>query len=96
MGFAATPDGMLYVFGGEDTYGIGEGGESQLRWMGPVAWDAVMRRARAIPLLSLSLPCGGTRVGREEICRDVCTYAAEQWAVDVQLRKELAMRRFVL
>jgi hypothetical protein len=45
MGFAATPDGMLYVFGGDGTNGIegiGDGGEGQMRWMEPVAWDAVM------------------------------------------------------
>jgi hypothetical protein len=51
-------------------------GGCQLRWMGPVAWGAVMRRTA--PLLSLSLAglwlslAEGTRVGREEICRRVC------------------------
>jgi hypothetical protein len=94
MGFAATPDGMLYVFGGGDSTGI-EGWGVQLRWIGPVAWDAVLRRARAAPLLSLSL-AEGTRVGREEMCRHMCTFAAGQWAVHVQLRKELAISSYAL
>jgi hypothetical protein len=94
MGFAATPDGMLYVFGGSYD-GIEGRGWGQMRWMGPVAWNAVMRRARTAPLLLLSLG-EGTRVTREEICRHVCTYAAARWAVYVQLRKELAMRWFAL
>jgi hypothetical protein len=94
MGFAATPDGMLYVFGGGDSTGI-EGWGVQLRWIGPVAWDAVLRRARAAPLLSLSL-AEGTRVGREEMCRHMCTFAAGQWAVHVQLRKELAISLYAI
>jgi hypothetical protein len=46
MGFAATPDGMLYVFGGTSGSGIeslrvGVGG-GQIRRMGLIAWNAVM------------------------------------------------------
>jgi hypothetical protein len=60
MGFTATPNGMLYVFGGfrssgkEGKKGRGAGGGAVLRWTGLVAWDAVMRRSCAAPLLSLS------------------------------------------
>jgi hypothetical protein len=65
--------------------------------MGPVAWDAVLRRARAAPLLSLSLSLAeGARMGRETLCRHMCTFAAGQWAVHVQLRKELAMSSYAL
>jgi hypothetical protein len=45
-----------------------------------------MQRAHAALPLSLSL-AEGTRVKRKEICRHVCTYAAAQWAVYVQLRR---------
>jgi hypothetical protein len=52
MGFAATPDGMLYVFGGYDN--SGKGGGTVVVGAAPadscVAGDAVMRRARARPL----------------------------------------------
>jgi hypothetical protein len=56
VGFAATPNGMLYVFGGLFIASNKSGG--QLRWMGPVAWDAVMWRARAALLLFLSFEGG--------------------------------------
>jgi hypothetical protein len=92
MGFAATPDGMLYVFGG---WGDGNeggkvicGGWGRLRGM-PSCFMHVPHRC----CLSLS---EGTRVEREEICRHVCTYAAAHWAVYVQLQKELAIRLFLL
>ncbi len=70
MGFAATPDGMLYVFGGYSSGNEGKKREAGKGWrsgsMGLIAWDAVMRRARAAPLLSLFFsPAEGTRVGRE-------------------------------
>jgi hypothetical protein len=35
----------------------------------------------------------GTRVGREGTCRHVCTCAAAQWAVYVQLSEEMAIAR---
>jgi hypothetical protein len=67
MGFVATPDGMLYVFGGEGNSGTERalcGGS--FGCIGLAAMDAVMRRGRAAPpLLSLSL-AEGTRVRREE------------------------------
>jgi hypothetical protein len=59
MGFAATPDGMLYVFGGNTNTGTDGGGVG-------ITLDAVMRRARAAPLL-LSL-ADGMRVRWEETC----------------------------
>jgi hypothetical protein len=67
MGFASTPDGLLYVFGGWDG-GIEGGGVGSLGCLGLAALDAVMRRARAAPLLlSLSI-AEGTRVKRAETC----------------------------
>jgi hypothetical protein len=97
MGFAATPDGMLYVFGGVGSSLSGNVRGDGVGWMWPVAWDVVIRRARVAPLLSLSRSLAeGTRVEREETCTYVCTYAVAQWAVYVRLREELAIRWFAL
>jgi hypothetical protein len=94
MGFAATPDGMLYVFGGYGTTGI-EGGEGGSGRGASSAVDgaACMGRHHAActcrtPTDSLSL-VRGDKVGREETCRHLSTYAASQWAVYVQLQKKL-------
>jgi hypothetical protein len=77
FGFAATPDGMLYVFGGYDNTGT-EGGSVG------VALDAVMRRARAAPLLLLLSLADGMRVRREET-------AACQWATNLPLHRRQAI-----
>jgi hypothetical protein len=66
--------------------------------MGLAALDAVMRRARAAPLL-LSLPLAdseGTRVGREETCTRACMSAARQWATHVPLHRGPAMGWFAM
>jgi hypothetical protein len=63
MGFVATPDGMLYVFGGDETIvfstGIGKGrgagggrggrGGGQLWWMGLVAWPGMHSCSMHVP-----------------------------------------------
>jgi hypothetical protein len=81
MGFASTPDGMLYVFGGISTGNglVVVGGATPADGASCVAGDAVTRRARARPLLFLSFfLLEGTRVRREETsrCRCVCRGAA--------------------
>jgi hypothetical protein len=73
MGFAATPDGKLYIFGGEDSGGLGngEGGGCCCGWgllrATPSCGAHVPHRCR----FSRSL-AEGTRVGREETCKHVC------------------------
>jgi hypothetical protein len=59
MGFAATPDGMLYLFGG---YG---GGNERGEWWGGGRRASVMC-ARAVPLLSLS-----SSIHKRKTSRDV-------------------------
>jgi hypothetical protein len=60
MGFAATPDGMLYVFGGwsggpDGNEGKWGGAGISAVGMGPVAWNTVTLRARAAPLHNLAI-----------------------------------------
>ena len=74
MGFAATPDGMLYAFGGHNG-GTEGGGVGVIRLHG-AGCAAGMQLARAAPLLlSLSL-AQGMRERREETCRRACMCGA--------------------
>jgi hypothetical protein len=83
MGFAATPDGMLYVFGGVTNLGnvavvVDVAGVEGAGCMG-LRHAACTCRTAALSLLLAE----GTKVGREKTCRLVChsTYAAAEWAV---------------
>jgi hypothetical protein len=90
MGFAATPDVMLYVFGGLDDGKERVDGTAAVDGAGCVGRRHAACRTAAVSL-SLSL-AEGARVWREEICRHACTYGVVQWAVYVPPRKELVIR----
>jgi hypothetical protein len=66
MGFASTPDGMLYVFGGRDSSGTEGGGVGLMGLHGA----GCAGRSHAAE---------GARVGREETCTRACMSAACQW-----------------
>jgi hypothetical protein len=73
MGFAATPDGMLYVFGGYD--GGTEGGGVGVIGLHGASCAGRCRAAE------------GARVGREETCTCACMSAARHWATHTPLAR---------
>jgi hypothetical protein len=95
MGFAATPDGMLYVFGGYDSGTEGDGvGVIGLRGAS-CAGRSHAACTRCTLLLSLSL-AEGMRARREETCTRACMSAARQWATHVPLDRGPAVGWYTL
>jgi hypothetical protein len=95
MGFAATPDGMLYAFGGHNG-GTEGGGVGVIRLHGAGCAGRSHAAFTRCTAADLALSCGGTKERREETCTRACMCAARQWATHVPLDRGPAMGWYTL